>query len=638
MNLYHSIDLLRKNRYEALLLSILFIFILLYNIEWDIIVHAKILNLQASVFDLGVFYERLWIIFNHPTFSVIIGNIQNSAIVIPMSPLSLIHNPFFFVYLQTFWLSITAIPVYFIVRKELKSKFYGLIIASSFLIFFGLTGINWFDAHFQSLFIPLFVSGYALLLYGKNRSAIILLILSGLTRFPYIIFPLMLGFTYIIENYYNHDFSIKSNRVYYYLFFISLFFTIIGFIHIGSISGIVGDAHGSTNYLSNFKGSLDDKIFTFLLLLSPFLMLPLTRLRFLLLMLPFFFLSFFSGYADYYFPSGNSVQYYTLIVPFLYLGFIEALKDVDYSSVNNKLKKNYKKFKFHLDKKSRIVIPMMAIIIMLALFYEPYGPYNADTSDNFSLHSTLNYNQTFYNEYESIVQLIPKNTPYILYLDSMPGVDFRDPEAQTSYVCYVPQNHTYFINHQWTSQIDYIIVNANSYPWFTLNGQDNSVYSAFNYYILSGNYGIKAELNNIVLLEKNYTGSPVYYKPYNVSHNYNTPIVINNTTPDTCLLYLQALQPGNYNFTIQVKTNNISKANYDNLDFTYLYENNYKNWTKFNAFNISSEKLCESAKWVNLSFQVDVPLELVGASITSTKYHGTDEIAIKSINIIQLKP
>ncbi len=599
-----------KNNY--IIIIILISSLILYNYFWDIIVASKIYSMKAAVYDLGVVYERLWVVFNKPDLKLVIGNIENSGIVILMSPLSLIHNLFFFVYLQTFWLSFTAIPLYFISYKEIKSKTLSLIIAVSYLLFFGITGINWFDVHFQSLFIPLFVTGYAMKLYDKKRLSLIFLILSGVTRFPYIIFPLFLGFTYIAENFYYRDFSIKSNKFYYYLFFISLFFMILGFIFINTtnFNGIVSMGGGNTNYLPNFKNNLDNKVFSFFLLLSPFLMLPLFSKRFSLMMVPYFFMVFFSGNNAYIFPDANISQYNTAIVPFLYLGFIIALKKFN---LNKKINSNA--LKIRLGDRHKIVITMFIIIILLGVLYEPYGYLNNDTSANFNLNHIVNYNKTVYQEFDKIVSLIPNDNAYVLYQDNMPEVNLKDPSAQLRYQLTYSQNYTYFINNHWTKKIDYVIADPYS-RFFNVElpySGSMTFYKIVNHYI-SLKYGILAEYDGLILLEKNYTGNPKLYGAENYNYNLNGIAsnfkennlifgrnITNNTLFTTNDIFLQ---PGKYILNLNIKTSNMSSKNNFLLNYTYMVNPYSGKKIMLKSFIVNGNNISMKNKWVNLTFNI----------------------------------
>ena len=647
MNKYPSLFFNKiKNHFPIFLIIVS---IILYNYFWDIIVAAKIFSFQASVFDLGVAYERLWIIFNHPTFILLLSNIQNSGIVILMSPLSTIHNPFFFVYLQTFWLSMSSIPLYFISKKVTNSNIISTFISTSFLLFFGIAGINWFDIHFQSLFIPLFITGYAFLIYGKNRLALTFLILSGLTRFPYIIFPLFLGFSFIVEKLYEKDFSIKKNNVYYSIFVISLMFTIIGFIHIGGVTSVISDAHGTTDYLKNLHSGLDNKVFTVFLLLAPFFMLPLLTKRWALLMVPFFFISFFSGYPDYYFPDGNTVQYYSAVVPFIYIGFIYGiLKFKPYIDDTNK---RFLKVRKYFTDRHKVVIAMFILIILLGVLYEPYGSLNDHTSSDFDLSGTLNYSHANYTEFQKIVKLIPTNEPYILYQDNMPEVNFRDPAAQTSYIFSIPSNYSYYINQHWTGKINYVLIDYSSY-WFLNGAASNTIYSAFNHYISSGQYGIKAEDQGVILLEKGYSGATIIYSPVNYDinihdiYNFQNGKLVNNSIQFQNLYNkssqwnagLSYLQPGNYNISITLNTTDNNASNYFNIGFNYLYENEYKSFFNPPNLNITGKDITQTNKIQTATIPVHIGIFMDSVSMDGFNYNWNGTLQIINIKITQTSP
>ena len=51
---------------DIISITIIAIGIILYNYIWDIITSAKIYSFGASVFDLGVFYQSLWITLHNP--------------------------------------------------------------------------------------------------------------------------------------------------------------------------------------------------------------------------------------------------------------------------------------------------------------------------------------------------------------------------------------------------------------------------------------------------------------------------------------------------------------------------------------------------------------------------------------------
>jgi hypothetical protein len=148
--------------------------------------------------------------------------------------------------------------------------------------------------------------------------------------------------------------------------------------------------------------------------------------------------------------------------------------------------------------------------------------------------------QKFYDLLK-LVNLIPQNST-VLAENNLPA---PIPQILTlnSYNLIMPDQ----IN---TTKPQYAI--ANSPRWW------------FTEFYGSGKYGILAEVYGVVLLEKSYNGSPVYYVPYNAYFDHNSFAFGSNFWygPYT------GLAPGIYNITYQLKSSNTSKSNAIVLEVT----------------------------------------------------------------------
>ena len=502
--------------------------LIIYNYFWDLIITDRIISLNAyygaTVWDLGAFYYTLWTIFHAFTLQTFLFYMANKPIAFLISPLSSINSPFFFIYLQTFWISFTVIPLYIIGYKKTGYKSVSLIISISYLLFFGIAGQNWFDVHFQTLFVPLFVSGYALNLISHRRSGYTLIILSGLVGFPYIIFSILFFVFLSIEEIKDKR-SFRINRYVYIALAVSigilameyLLFMYEAAINHSSLQESLHIVSGSI--IENLGPSIDLKIYAVLLLLFPFLCLPLLSKKWTIFILVYILLLFISGNGSYFFPNFIRQQYLGMIVPFLYIGTIEVLSNLENMQPKSEVE-NIKKrkainpsFKFKL----RVAITVFILIVLLGTVFEPYGPLNKYSSTDFQMNEVTDYNLSLYDHYVDMMNLIPKNDPYVLYQDNMPQIIYRDPTALTIYLFGEPYNYTYFIDGKWTSNITYII--ADPYvQWFTLTGSgsySSNMYITLDHFISSGQYGILAEYNGLIMLKKGYTGKPVIYGPEN---------------------------------------------------------------------------------------------------------------------------
>lgn len=639
---------------------ILVLALVIYNYAWDYIVVARIMAFNsprsASVFDLGVFYYYSWTLYGNASASVLLQALAMHPIAFLLSPFTLVDNIYFFSFLQTAWLSSSAVPIYFVAFRKTESRLSSLILASSFLLYFGIAGINWFDVHAQSLFVPLFVAGYAFQVYGHRRLAALCFILSGLVRFPYFVFPLVFSVCTMAENWFAHRRSFRENQWLIWIIII-LMLSLIPYIIFYSQTQIQNaflDVHtSSSGLLGNLSVNLDNKIFTFLLLFAPFLMLPLRSVKWLILAVPYLFLLFFSGYSYYEFPSIILYQYWSAIVPFIYLGTIEYLSRLKTGTAGPGQNVLFKRKAVKNPRVLSYVLTIFVLVIMLGVVYEPYGPLNNHSASDFLLKDETNYNASLFQHFEEIVNLIPKNTPYVLCQNNMPEVIYRDPVSQTSFygINGYPNNYTYFMNNSWTGSVKYILSDPYS-QWFLLNGTGGlslNMYETLQHFISTGHYGLAAEYDGIILLELNYTGSPVIYKPENrifspdllavLDKGYRNGSLITgkNLTGGQVLWYgpYTFLQPGLYKLTIQAMASNISSNDRLTLRYSFYNSSSASSPDTLNRINITGNSFSAANVWENITVNLTANnfLDYVEFAGETFSWNGT--FSIRGIDLVQ---
>ncbi|MEM0136509.1 MAG: DUF2079 domain-containing protein [Thermoplasmatales archaeon] len=634
--------------------------IITYNYFWDIMGVDRVLSFSAptsaTVWDMGAFYFELWQITHQFSLHVLFFYLEKGPIGILISPLSLVSNPFVLVYLQTFAISVTALPLYVIANIKLKSKFESLILSISYLLFFGIAGPNWFDLHFQTFFIPLFVTGYLLSLYGKKKLATATLLLSGLVRFQYMIFPFIFFTISLYEEKVNNK-NKKVSKIFYIGPLISLLYLASVFIayHVQGVNLGLTIHETSSSLEQRFTSSIDDKIFTLLLFLSPFLMFPLLSKRWILFVLVYPALMFYSGFSEYYFPSFIYFQYTAMIVPFLFLGVIDVLSSIEFKNKDRMSSKRGIFKRTQLRSRTAIVLVIFVLIIMLGTVYEPYGPLNSYSQTNFDLEKVTNFNISLYEGYSTLVDLIPTNDPYILYQNNMPQVIYRDPSALSAYLFGYAANYTFFIDGHWTSNVDYIIADPYS-NWFTASGGNIGVsgsspldmYNVLDHYLSSNNYGILAEWDGIMLLKRAYSGSPLIYFPdnnffsarslYVLSSSYRSNGTIESTqlTNGETLWYgpYTVLQPGHYRVTIQVETSNIDVNNVFTLRYSYI--NPAGVISVITLVNVTGEQFARPNVWTNISFNITAANLYDFVEFAGQNFHWQGTFTIKGIWLKEL--
>lgn len=632
-----------------------------FNLVWDTIVTAKIYafnsQFSANFLDLGVYYYRAWAI-THLFSSNFLQNVKASPIVFLFAPLSYSNNIFVFPYLQVLWISLASLPLYFIVHSRLGSKTQALAVSISYLLFFGAAGILWFDVHYQSLFIPFFTTGYFFMVYEKRKSAIVFLVFSGLVRFPYELLPILFSLATLLENLWFGKRKFNDNIVSVMVLAVSSIFFLIGFISLQpNVSQAVfySNAHFTgSDFMQNFTYALDNKIFTVLLMLGPFMFLPLVKPKWTLMLFPYLFLLFFSGYSMYYFPDVLLVQYWSMVIPFLFIGMVEGISSIHESGSSQSLsvKSTFRGMRLVFSRRSRLILSVFLLIILLGTVYQPYGPLNKYSNSDFMLSKEMDYNASLYAAYTSIVKLIPQDTPYVLYQNNMPQVVYRDPPSGSSfYGIGFPENFTYYMEGKWVDHPQYVISDPYS-RWFSNSGtgvMNMTMYDTLRHFLNNTDYGIAAEYDGIMLLEYRYKGPSIIYAPENrvytpenltvlqQSYRQNSTISATNFTSGGTLWYgpYSFLQPGNYSIVLKMKSSNISANNSFTLRFSFYPQTGGTNFQILDAYKITGANFSGKNVWTYLTFNISTRNFLNSVEFAGGNFDWNGNISLQSISLKQ---
>ena len=678
------------NKYQLGGFIIIAVAIVFYNIGWDFIVGAKILAFNSSspatVWDMGAFYERIWASVHSQTVNKFLLDVIPSPITLILSPLLYFNSPFFFAYLQTAWISLTAVPLYFLSLRKLQSVTVAVILSVTFLIFFGIAGLNWFDIHFQTLFLPLFIAGICLFYYGRYKSSAVFMVLAGSVHYLMMIFPILFYVIYFVEmTVRDRKFKVPKMSVTIPAFVSLIFLTGSIYVeyHVLGATNITGSAHIAgakiTSILSSIESSsIDNEIQTFLLYLAPFMMLPLLSKRWVPSMLIFFFLLFFAGNYIFYFPGGLRLTAQTMLIPFLYLGTIDVLehiagtarKDKEKKATEVEPKENSTSEIRGREKNGalKFVIVIFVLVVLLGTVFEPYGPLDKYSQANFGLNSVLDYNTTLYDAFSAMVNLIPPNCPFVLYQNNMPEVVFHDPSSLTNYLFGYSNNFTYLVGGYYTNtfrteNIEYII--ADPYSSYFLNGGSGNfslnMYTTLRHFIQEQGYGVEAEYDGLILVKKGYTGQPLLYGPEdrtfsayqldvtnadnigsNGSYYDGGYISTTNSTSGQVVWYgpYTFLQPGTYRVTLEVKATNISSANYFLSGFSY-YQNLYGTFTNGSVLNytkITGNDFSSPNTWTNITMTLTAPNFLENVEFTGQAFFWKGTFYLKEITVTQISP
>ena len=343
-----------------------------------------------------------------------------------------------------------------------------------------------------------------------------------------------------------------------------------------------------------------------------------------------------------------------MIVPFLYIGTIEVLSNMEFTqqkktAKDNKMRKVLSE-SFRL--KLKVAVIIFILIVLLGTVFEPYGPLNKYSSTDFKMNEVIQYNISLYDHYVEMVDLIPRNDPYVLYQNNMPQILYRDPTVSANYLFGEPNNYTYFINGKWTSDISYIIADPYS-DYFTSTGSGNyslNMYAALNHFIGTGQYGILAEYNGIVMLKKEYKGNPIIYGPENkvftsqdlytgiTTKNKSEEISFNNLTNYQTLWYgpYTFMQPGDYILNLEVKASNISSANKFQLRFSYMLNLTSAQLIDINLISITGHNLTYSNRWENITLNIKAINFYDNVEFAGQNFEWNGNFSIRGITLKQI--
>ncbi len=569
-----SIKYIIIDHYKVLLLFA----VITYIIAWSTIDILRMLNMMDGVFDSGIISLTLnSILFDH-TPQYMEYMIGFSLLRILFSPLILIDGIPGMLVFQEIFLGIPAFVIYGIAKIKTKDNLTSFLISTSYLLYFPLAGINYFDYHFQSFFIFFFLLAYYLFLKERYALSSISFFLSGSVRFPYFGFPylffLMLIIYEIIKNRNKININSKKIRFLEVNFIIFLLMIIISAIllfkspyYLDQKKYFFGYFHlSSSSLMKTLLSNINNKVINLLLLLTPLLFIPLRSPKWLIFLSPFIIFSLFNNYGVYTYPSLYHDQYTAAVVPFLYLGLIEGIRIYPNDSSG---KERNKKKQCKLDiavalkkttpylKERKEPISLFLVVVLFAVLFQPYSPVNPYTTEPFDM-DIMHPNMNVYNAYIETTNLIPENNPYVIYQNNLPYVDVHDRalsclEAFDTVYGY-PTNLTYLLqNLTMTNKIDYALAyyGTTAIPLNMLNAM-NTLYS-------KGKYGIESSEYGFVLLARNYKNAPIYFKA--IEDNYNLK-VINYQNSSILEIPFNLLVPSSYNLNINLNTSTVQLETY----------------------------------------------------------------------------
>lgn len=666
-----SANLLRKSWDHKVILWLFSIFCI-YVYYWSYVTIRSYFAIHQYVYDLGLFMENNWLVLHtHWTLYQFVLNFLNQGLKFIIFPISFPNSYPFLLVVQSVIIAASIFPIFGISEHLTGDWFSSVLIASSYLIFFPVAGINWFGAHFQAYFPLLFFTGYYFFIREKYVPALTAFFVSGLVRYPFAVFPLLFAITLMVELLWRKAFQgtrLTENKN-------KLKFGILLMLSSGLLLSLgllfLGERGVTTTLVIHYTAlngntypafyNLDIKILTVIIVLASVFFLPLHAPRWLPMLSVYFFLVFYSNYPVYEFPEFITHQYGSLYVVFLYLGSIESISRIDYT---NHLKYgiksvdligNRKSFSQKMSSKRKLSILFISCILLFGIAYLPYGPLNKYSQADFDLSGSTNVNMTRYAELTHLVNMIPNNASRVFIQDNIPQL-FPRPLIVDNYLVMglsVPYNLSFQTQTgAWIKLMpEYVL----TYPYmaeysYTAPYPLNiSMFQLARNLYGSGNYGILGEAYGMVLLKQNYTGPIVYYVPYSDYFPANalsplagtrtgSTLVGNNITSNETLWEGPGLplSPGKYKATFMLKTTNTESLNSLTLAATVA---GAKDW--LNATSITGNDFTHTNSFQNFTLyfvvsNFEINVNLIQFPTLMTHWQGA--ITLSGIWVQQISP
>ena len=564
----------------------------MFVVIWIHIDFERLYHLNVAVLDLGVAAERVWLPLHSSIglMSLLYNIFYGSIIPYMLSPLSYLQGLKQLLIVQAIFIWASVFPIYFISRHFGLNRPVSSIIAMSYFLYFPIAGLNYFDFHMIAFFPFLFLLAYAFYLYSYYKVSLILFILTVLSKYPFAAFVLIFGFVELISILLiNGKNGIKLKTFWFSL--ILLLFAAFS-LGLGFYLSLLGPNTTATIFhvsSGNLPLSLGYISITLLLLFGPVLFKPIFNLKWFLLFTPYIGLMIVAHQSAYMFPSLFSDQYSASFVVFIFLGLIESISNLKKKEISMVAIKTVTIQKLpSVSGTTRQVVTIFILLLLLSLAFQPWSPLikeNSLMSDQYSIFQGPFFNESTYLTLANEAKLIPQNNPYVLVPNNIPEAyprqlingPYNIGELLIGFPPPVFQNIT--LSQAVNNSYHYILGNGSivnipiDYAWGTVfapadyskSGYQNML-QMMNVMLESNHYGILAESNSTLLIERNYTGLPALYEPMNLfvyPDNGGAPVLhdvsksgytFNGTIGGKVMWYGGTTYvPGVYNNTIHMK-------------------------------------------------------------------------------------
>ena len=469
---------------------------IIYSGIWAYVVLLRYYSFNANVFDLGLASSALYSVF-HGGLIASAANPRpfpfSKMMILVLAPFYYFFpNPAWLPVFQSIWIGMGIFPLYYIARTALHDEKYAAIVGMTYLLYYPLSGVNWFDFHFMAMFPTFFLTGFALRLSGRNKLSLLAMSFAAISDY---LVPLILVF-YVVYIVMDPMSSISRRRRLPYvleILGIAMFVFLGAIIYSGNLipldyTGLSGASYSavySSTFLlkAQYVGQMQLPSF-FISFISP---------ESLIMSVPYYTLAFVNNYQPYL--STMYFQYPALTAPITFVAFALGL-----ARIKDTLNRRFTKGRLRVTWKA---LAVSALFFNLALFslYTPIGELYTSSYHNKELASVLTGNDFSYNAISS-VQIEPYDTGLMKAIQMVPAgssvlIQNNMPELVAGYNWTLPD---FYVNGTYPT---YILVDPYSYYYdhysVAYHVTNYTMQSLSKVLLASGRYSVLFSEENITL-------------------------------------------------------------------------------------------------------------------------------------------
>ena len=537
LDAFFNKKLLRRDTSEI----VVYLSVIGYALVFSHFTILKFNAFSAYAWDLGIFNQSLWTTLHAGKFffstveqfivpsGVFFGTHFSPILFVVLPFYALTSTPQALLVIQSFFLALGAVPLYFFAKNSLNNKVLAVVFSVAYLFYPPLQGANWFDFHVQA-FLPLFFFCTMYFLVRERWPGYFLFVFLSLTvaeNVPItVVFIGLYGFWRFRTRIIN---ALKTRKIANITFFVPIltivmsvawlffagwirqvnwvvnpaFMQLYKAVDHWSVLGITDDPNKLPIYVitqpsravAALAYDLPLKLLYLVLLLGPLLFLSLgSSITFISLawLVP----ALLSNYTPYY-TIGDHFPAYP--VAFIFLGAVEGLRKISLSGDRPSLAKLVRRTK-----------ALLVVSLVFTLTISPLSPVMTIAGNNFPQFS--DYHPPIVTPHDMLLQSISDMVPSNASVLTQNSIFVHFSSRANAYVYPLPfmqgyndtELHTYVEGLFQKSQ--YVMTDAST---------DNYTASLILLRITTvGDYGLVANtttVDGICLYEKNYSGPIVSF-------------------------------------------------------------------------------------------------------------------------------